>query len=145
MVQQAAAAGTAFSGASIGPVPIEFILFGIVLAGVALFHKHTMPIAVTGAKRSSAAPDIPAIGEFFPGYNVQSLNGVVVPSGTPREAVRRLNADFLKAMQLPEMKTRMAEFGLQPVGNTPEQFDALIRSEIEKWAKVARAANIKVD
>ena len=103
------------------------------------------PIAVTGAKRSSAAPDIPAIGEFFPGYNVQSLNGVVVPSGTPREAVRRLNADFLKAMQLPEMKTRMAEFGLQPVGNTPEEFDALIRSEIEKWAKVAKAANIKVD
>ncbi len=103
------------------------------------------PIAVTGAKRSAAAPDIPAIGEFFPGYNVQSLNGVVVPSGTPRETVRRLNADLLKAMQLPEMKTRMAEFGLQPVGNTPEEFDAMIRSEIEKWAKVAKAANIKVD
>lgn len=103
------------------------------------------PIAVTGAKRSLAAPDIPAIGEFFPGYNVQSLNGVVVPSGTPRETVRRLNADFRAAMELPEMKKRMAEFGLQPVGNTPEEFDALIRSELDKWAKVAKAANIRVD
>src|SRR2546430_2563200 len=103
------------------------------------------PIAVTGAKRSAAAPDIPAIGESLPGYNVQSLNGVVAPSGTPREIVRKLYADFLVAMQLPEMKTRMAEFGMQPVGNTPEQFDALIRSELEKWAKVAKAANIKVD
>jgi tripartite-type tricarboxylate transporter receptor subunit TctC len=103
------------------------------------------PIAVTGAKRSPAAPDIPAIGESFPGYNVQSLNGVVVPSGTPRGTVRKLNADFRAAMQLPEMKKRMAEFGLQPVGNTPEEFDALIRSELDKWAKVAKAANIKVD
>ncbi len=48
-------------------------------------------------------------------------------------------------MQLPEMKTRMGEFGLQPVGNTPEEFDAMIRSEIEKWPKVAKAANIKVN
>ena len=103
------------------------------------------PIAVTGAKRSRAAPDIPAAGELFPGYHVQSLNGVVVSSATPRELVQRLNADFLKAMQLPEMKTRMAEFGLEPVGNSPAQFDALIRSEIEKWAKVVKAANIKVD
>jgi len=103
------------------------------------------PIAVTGARRSPAAPGIPAAGEYYPGFNVQSLNGVVVPGATPRELVRRLNADFLKAMQLPEMKARMAEFGIEPVGNSPEQFDALVRSEIEKWAKVVRAANIKVD
>ena len=103
------------------------------------------PIAITGAKRSPAAPDIPAAGELIPGFHVQSLNGVVVPSATPRALVQRLNADFLKAMQLAQMKTRMAEFGLHPVGNSPAEFDAFIRSEIEKWARVVKSANIKVD
>jgi tripartite-type tricarboxylate transporter receptor subunit TctC len=103
------------------------------------------PLAVTGARRSPAAPDIPAAGELFPGYNVQSLNGVVVPSATPRALVQRLNADFLKAMQLPEMRKRMAEFGLQPVGNSPDEFDKLILAELDKWARVTKAANIKVD
>ena len=102
-------------------------------------------IAITSAKRSPAAPEIPAVGEVYPGYDVKSIYGIVVPSATPREIVHRLNADFLKAMQTPDLKKRLAELGLDPVGSSAEEFDALIRSDIEKWAKVVKAANIKLD
>ena len=102
-------------------------------------------IAITGPKRSSIAPDIPTVAETIPGFNVLSIFGVVVPSATPRDIVHKLNADFIKVLQLPEVKARMAEFSLEPVGNTPEQFDAFIRAEIEKWATVVKAAGIKND
>jgi tripartite-type tricarboxylate transporter receptor subunit TctC len=67
----------------------------------------------------------------------------VVPGATPREIVRRLNADVIKVLQLPEMAKRMAEFGLTPIGNSPEEFEAIIRSEIDRWGKVVKAAGIK--
>ena len=102
-------------------------------------------IAITGPKRSTIAPDIPTVAETIPGFNVLSIFGVVVPSATPRDIVHKLNADFIKVLQLPEVKARMAEFSLEPVGNTPEQFDAFIRAEIEKWATVVKAAGIKND
>ena len=102
-------------------------------------------IAITGPKRSSIAPDIPTVAETIPGFNVLSIFGVVVPSATPRDIVHKLNADFIKVLQLPEVKARMADFSLEPVGNTPEQFDAFIRAEIEKWATVVKAAGIKND
>ena len=102
-------------------------------------------IAIASAKRSPAAPEIPAVGEVYPGYDVKSIYGIVVPSATPREIVHHLNADFLRAMQTPDLKKRLAELGLDPVGSSAEEFDALVRSEIEKWAKVVKAANIKLD
>jgi tripartite-type tricarboxylate transporter receptor subunit TctC len=102
-------------------------------------------LAITSAKRVAAAPDIPALGEYIPGFNVESLNGVAVPGATPRDIVRRLNADFLRLLKIPEAQKRMAEFGIIPVGNSPEEFDALIRSDIQKWAKVVKAANIQPD
>lgn len=103
------------------------------------------PIAITGPKRASSSPAIPTVAETIPGFSVMSIFGVVVPSATPREVVRKLNADFVKVLQMPEVRKRMAELALEPVGNTPEQFDALIRSEIAKWAKVVKAAGIKND
>jgi tripartite-type tricarboxylate transporter receptor subunit TctC len=103
------------------------------------------PLAVTGAKRAPTAPDIPSVSETLPGFNVQSINGVVVPAATPRPVVRRLNADFVKVLQLPEFRSRLGEFGLEPVGNSPEEFDAYIRSEIGKWAAVVKAIGLKAD
>ncbi len=103
------------------------------------------PIAITGPKRASASPAIPTVAETIPGFSVMSIFGAVVPSATPREVVRKLNADFVKVLQLPEVRKRMAELSLEPVGNTPEQFDAFIRTEIEKWAKVVKTAGIKND
>lgn len=103
------------------------------------------PIAVTNPARASIAPEIPAVAETVPGFSVQSIFGIVVASATPRELVRRISADVVGVLRSPEMKSRMAELGMETVGNTPEQFDALIRSEIEKWAKVVKASGARVD
>lgn len=102
-------------------------------------------IAVTSGKRVAAAPDIPAVGEFVPGFNVESINGVVLPGATPRAIVNRINADFLRVLDLPEAKARMAEFGIIPVGNSAEQFDTIIRNDIAKWSKVIKEAGITMD
>ena len=103
------------------------------------------PIAVTSPKRMPAAPDIPAVAETLPGYSVQAISGVVVPSATPRDIVHKMSADINKALQSPDLGARMAQFDLEPAGTTPEQFDAFIRSEIDKWGKVVKAAGIHAD
>jgi tripartite-type tricarboxylate transporter receptor subunit TctC len=102
-------------------------------------------IAVTSAKRDPAAPDVPTLAETVPGFEVLSINGIVVAGKTPRELINRLNADFRKLLAEPEVKKRMEEFGIQIVGNSPEEFAAFIRAEIAKWTKVAMTANVKLD
>ena len=102
-------------------------------------------LAIASRRRTRAAPEVPTVAETLPGFEVQSVFGVVVPSATPRELVRRLNADFLKVLQLPAMRARLDEFGIEPLGNSPEQFDAYIRDEIERWSRVVKAAGIKLD
>lgn len=106
---------------------------------------RTKPIAVTSAKRASQLPDVQTVAETIPGFEVQSFFGIVVPSATPRAVVDKLNADVVKVLHLPEMRARLAELGLEPVGDTPAQFDATIRSEIDKWAKVVKSAGIQAD
>ena len=69
----------------------------------------------------------------------------MVASGTPRDAVKKLSADLAHALQAPDVKARMADIGLTPASSTPEAFDAFIRTEIDKWAKVIQAARIKLD
>jgi tripartite-type tricarboxylate transporter receptor subunit TctC len=103
------------------------------------------PIAVLSPKRSAIAPDIPAAVETLPGVTVESVFGAVVASGTPRDAVKKLSADIGQALQTPEIRTRMAEIGLTPAGTTPEAFDAFIRTEIDKWAKVVKASGATAD
>jgi tripartite-type tricarboxylate transporter receptor subunit TctC len=90
-------------------------------------------------------PGVQTVAETIPGFEVQSFFGIVVPGRTPRAIVDKLNADVLKVLNMPEMRARLAELGLEPVGDTPERFDATIRSEIDKWAKVVKAAGIKAD
>ena len=103
------------------------------------------PIAITSLKRAAAAPNIPTVAELLPGFSMLSINGIVVPSATPRAIVQRINAAYVAALQSPDVRTKMAELSLEPVGNTPEQFDTFIRTEIEKWAKVVKAAGITAD
>jgi tripartite-type tricarboxylate transporter receptor subunit TctC len=103
------------------------------------------PIAIMSAKRSPIAPEIPTVAETLPGFTVESVFGVVVPSATPKEVVQKISADMNKVLQTPEVKQRMAEIGLTPVGTTPEQFDAYIRAEIPKWAKVVKASGATAD
>jgi len=98
------------------------------------------PIAVLNPQRVPAAPDIPAAAETLPGYTVQSVFGMVVPAGTQRELVARIRQDVVAALTAPDIRARLDEIGMTPVGNGPEEFDAYIRSEIERWAKVVKAS-----
>ena len=103
------------------------------------------PIAVFSPGRVAIASNIPTAVETMPGLTVESVFGVVVASGTPRDIVKKLSADLAEAVQSPEIRARMADVGLTPVGNTPEQFDAFIRVEIDKWAKVVKASGATAD
>jgi tripartite-type tricarboxylate transporter receptor subunit TctC len=101
-------------------------------------------LAVTGAKRAQALPQVPAIAEAgVPGYDAMQWYGLLAPAGTPPAIVTRLQADIARALNLPDVKEKLAADGAEAVGSSPEQFAALIRDEVDKWAKVARAAKIE--
>jgi len=102
-------------------------------------------LAITSAARAASAPNIPTVAETLPGFNVQSIAGVVVPSATPRDIVNRINAAINQALQTPELRDRMQGVGMEPAPTTPEAFDQFIRSEIDKWADVVKASGMKVD
>jgi tripartite-type tricarboxylate transporter receptor subunit TctC len=101
-------------------------------------------LAVSGPKRIEALPAVPPVAEAgVPGYEAMQWYGMVAPAGTPAPVVARLNAEAVKALQSDDMKEKLALDGAQPVGSSPAEFAALIRSELEKWARVARAAGIE--
>ncbi len=101
-------------------------------------------LAVTSAKRSEALPEVPTIAEAgVPGYESVQWYGVLAPSGTSHEIVARLHAGIVRALKAPDVRERLAADGAEPVGSTPEEFAAFIKSEIDKWARVASAAGIR--
>ena len=102
------------------------------------------PLAVTGARRAPATPDIPTVAESgIPGFEVTTWFGVAAPAKTPRAIVERLNGEFVRALNSPDLRERLIAQGADPVGNTPEQYTAFIQNEIAKWARVIQAAGIK--
>ena len=103
-------------------------------------------LAVTGAKRSSALPDLPTVAESgVPGYEVSAWFGIFAPAEVPQPVVQRLNAEFVKALQQPDLRQRLASQGAEPLTSTPDEFSAYLRSEIAKWAKVVKDSGMKVD
>ena len=103
-------------------------------------------IAVSTLKRSPVAPEIPTVAESgLPGFEVSVWFAVLAPAGTPREITDRLNRTLVKALQAQDTRERLATQGAEPIGNTPEQFTAQIKADLVKWAKVVKAANIKLD
>ena len=102
-------------------------------------------LAVTTARRSSLLPDVPAIGEVVPGYDVNLWFGVSAPAGTPRDIVERLSADIARVVRMPDVKDKLVNLGLEVASSTPEQTTAMIRTEIETWARVVRDAKIPVE
>ena len=104
------------------------------------------PIAATGAQRSKLMPDLPTVAESgVPGYSATGWYGLVAPAATPKDIITRLNSDITRVLRMPEIADRLNSLAAEPAPGTPEQFTAFIRSEIEKWAKVVKAANMKVD
>ena len=103
-------------------------------------------IAVTSAKRSAAAPDIPTIAESgVPGYEHEPWNGMFGPAGMPKAVLARVNAEVVRVLHAPEAKKVLEGDGADIVGNSPEQFGAVLKAEIAKWTKVAKAAGIKAE
>jgi len=104
-------------------------------------------LAVTSRERSSALPDTPTIEEAanLKGFDASSWFGLFAPAGTSRAIVDKIQADVTKALAVPEVRERFIAQGAQPGGTTPDQFAAFIRGETEKWTKVVKISNAKVD
>ena len=103
-------------------------------------------LAVTTATRSSIAPDVPTLAESgLPGFEVGSWQGVFAPAGTPPAIVKRLNNEIVKIINMPEVREKLAALGAEPVGNSPEEFAAMVKAEVVKWADVVKKSGAKVD
>lgn len=100
-------------------------------------------IATTGPQRWPGLPDVPTVAEQgVTGYDVRSWAGLMAPVGTPRAVVERLNAETLKALQLPAVRTRLEDMGGEARGSTPEEMKTLVASELQRWTQVVAEANI---
>lgn len=103
-------------------------------------------LAVTGKSRSPALPDVPTIAESgLPEYEATGWTGIVVPAGTPRDIVVKLNRAIVDAVKSPDVQAAFKKQAAVPVGSTPEEFTAFIRKETDKWGQTIRAANISAD
>ena len=102
-------------------------------------------LAVTGAQRNPAAPEVPAIAETLPGFEVTNWIGIFAPAGTSPEIVAKLNAEIMRIMKLPEVQARLVNEGAKSRVNTPAEFGTFVRAEIVKWGKVIRDSGARVD
>jgi tripartite-type tricarboxylate transporter receptor subunit TctC len=98
-----------------------------------------------GNARSDVLPDVPILAEFVPGYEVNSFAGVAMKAGTPADVIERLNRVINAGLADPRLATRLAELGAVPLSFTPAEFGAYMVKEAEKWAKVVRAANVRIE
>ncbi len=104
------------------------------------------PLAVTSARRVDDLPNVPTINESgYKGFDAVTWFGLLAPAGTPKDVIARVNAEFNKALQNPELRKKLGDEGADPAGGTPEQFGALIRDEIPRWGAVVKESGAKVD
>ena len=136
--------GPALSAAIGGEIQLQLIGMSSVVPH--LKSGRLKLLAVSGAKRSPAAPDIPTVIESgIPGYVFDVWYGMLLPGRTPAAIVNKLNTEMNRALQNPSVAQRFAAAGLDVAGSSPEEFRKQIREEIVKWRKVVAAANIKVE
>ena len=103
-------------------------------------------LAVSGAKRAPAASELPTVAEAgVPGFAFDSWNGVHVPARTPKSVIAKLNAELVRTIRLPDVQKRMLDLGLEPGGNTPEEFAAFVRADIARWSKVVKNAGVRTE
>ena len=123
-----------------GEVDVAVVPMSTVLSHVA--SGTIKALAIGGAKRSPALPNVPTVAETIPGFESTSWQGLFVPAGTPRDIVLTIQRETAKALKLPDVVARLKTGGNEGVGSTPEEFDALFRADIVKFAKIIKDANI---
>jgi tripartite-type tricarboxylate transporter receptor subunit TctC len=139
-------------------VPYRGNLMADLLAGQVHIYFSPMPqaiafikdgrlrtLGVTTANRSDAVPDVPAIAEVVPGYEAVGWHGLCAPKGTASEVIEKLNAALADAVADPALKLRFDDLGVAPMRMTPAEFGKFLTDETEKWAKVVRFANIRME
>ena len=127
-----------------GQIQLSFASMPSAIAQVKLGKLRA--VAVTSAKRSPAAPELPTVAESgVPGFEAGSWQGVFAPAGTPPAIIGRLSREIVRVVHLPDSVTQLARDGAEPVGNTPEEFSQWLPGEFAKWAKVAKAARLRID
>ena len=123
----------------------------LLLASIASVIQHfqsgkLVSLAVGSLKRNVALPDVPSIAEAaIPGFEAIEWIGVVVPAGTPPAVIGRLHQALAKALSIPEEKERIPSLGMDPVGNSPQEFSAFIKKELATWSKVIKEVGITID
>jgi tripartite-type tricarboxylate transporter receptor subunit TctC len=121
------------------------VLFGSITSVLPQVKANKLvPLGETGATRSPIAPEYPTIAELgYPGFEMTSWYGVLLPAHTPRAVVTRLNAAIVTALRVPDVVEQMKRQGMETIGSSPEEFSVYLKNETEKWAKVVRSANIR--
>jgi tripartite-type tricarboxylate transporter receptor subunit TctC len=123
---------------------VDLVFNGLTSALPFIKAGKLRPLAVTSLTRSRALPDIPTLDEVgLKGFQAMAWNGLSAPARTPKDVIRRINADVLKVIHSPEFVEHLKAEGSDPVGDSPEQFAAFLREETAKWSKVIKLANIK--
>ena len=136
-----------------GPAVIAIVggevstLFATIPSAIQHFKAGRLrALGVSSAKRNSALPELPTVAEAgVPGYEAIEWQGLMVPTGTPREVILRLNQAFHKVAALPEVKEKVASLGSDLAPSSPEEFDAFVKRELQVWSKVVRDVGIKID
>jgi len=122
------------------------IMFGVLPASLAHINSGRLrALAVTTAARQQVLPDVPAMGEFLPGFEAVGWYGIAAPKNTPADVIDLLNKEINEALRDPEIKNRLAELGVGPGGGSPADFASFIAAETAKWAKVVSFAGSKAD
>ena len=120
------------------------LIFGGITASISYTSSGKLKaLGVTSPKRARALPNVPAIAETLPGFDITAWYGFLGPAKLPAEIVRRINADSRTIIARPDFQERLVKDGIEPVGNTPEQFAEEIKADIARWAKIVKAAGVK--
>jgi len=120
------------------------LIFGGITASIAYTSGGKLKaLGVTGAKRAKALPDVPAIAETLPGFDITAWYGFLGPAKLPAEIVRKINHDATAIIARPDFQERLVKDGIDPVGNTPGEFAEEIKADIARWAKIVKAAGVK--
>jgi tripartite-type tricarboxylate transporter receptor subunit TctC len=122
------------------------LIFGGITASIQLTKSGKLKaLGVTGPRRAKALPDVPAIAETLPGFDITAWYGFMAPAGLPRYIVNRIHDDSVTIIKRPDFLERLDRDGIEPVGNTPEEFAAEIKSDLARWATIVKAAGAKLD